>query len=631
MSDPLDALWLLCEEELNTAQRMSAAVDKAKKGGTDLGGGQVKGAGRAGLEIGRKPQQKPDLSGGAKQADSGDYLVAGKPGDDLGKVDTSDPQALTKRSIDTARQSGVPFPVAVKQATGQEPAIDTPQAKATVATGMSAASASNDKPGRDGLIQGRVDVPGAVSVSARIHDLEGEQEVSQQNLQEPGRSETDPDLQEPGKNKASGSQPPGDDEPSTAGQAVAQKSSDPNKTLETLTPEQELDDDIGSIKTTIGTGEDTPDSIEYKSQQTQPEISPRQLAREEERKQTIIDSLTRMMETPEKKKGAGANKLSREDAELLKKYVQGEGPKIERMEISDDDMAFAKDYLKKNFKQAFTKLKLGAKGAPKELYEGRGDQVLKSYLANKGLSAVTGDPLAYSASELDHVTSLGNGGVDGFDNWAWVDKRYNQFMSSLDDEGVLKKVDTLLSMNPDDERLKELKSELSNETRNRYTTYFRNKGYNNVTIEDIKTAKGEAGNQMLKALASVAGVNTYKGSDDRTRARGRFIGYPALKAALIDKIKPITEDQQEEFDEALMEIKKFIEEKNMEMEPFTKRGRKKRKSVQEAYLEWILETKFGYTFIQEEVEEEYEEEELDVEDDTDYNDDVDFLRKYGRA
>ena len=623
MSDPLDALWLLCENELNIPKgTYTQKGDNPKKQGTGDLDTQLRSI--------RKPQQKPDLSGGAKQADSGDYLVAGKPQDKLGKVDPNDPQANLKRAVDTSRQSGVPFPTAVQQHTGQPPAIDTPQAKATIATGMGAASASNDKPGRDGMIQGRSDVPGAVSVSARIHDLEGQQEVSQQNLQEPGSKETDPELQGD-KIKASGSQPPGDDVPSTAGQAVAQKSSDPNKTLETLTPEQELDDDISNIKTTLGTGEDTPDSIEYKSQQTQPEISPRQAAREEERKQTIIDSLTRMMETPEKKKGAGANKLSREDAELLKKYIQGEGPKLERMEITDEDMAFAKDYLKKNFKQAFTKLKLGTKGAPKELYEGRGDQVLKSYLANKGLSAVTGEPLAYSASELDHITSLGNGGVDGFDNWAWVDKRYNQFMSSLDDEGVLKKVDKLLSMNPDDERLKELKAELSNETRNRYTTYFRNKGYNNVTIEDINSAKGEAGNQMLKALAGVAGVNTYKGSDDRTRARGRFIGYPALKAALIDKIKPISEEQQEEFDEALMEIKKFIEEKNMEMEPFTKRGRKKRKTVAEAYLEWILETKFGYTLIQEDVEEEYEEEELDVEDDTDYNDDVAFLRKYGRA
>ena len=629
MSDPLDALWLLCEEELNTQQRMSAAIDKAKKGGTDLGGGQVKGAGRAGLEIGRKPQQKPDLSGGARQADSGDYLVAGKPGDELGKVDTSDPQALTKRSIDMARQSGVPFPVAVKQATGQEPAIDTPQAKATVATGISAASASNDKPGRDGLIQGRADVPGAVSISARIHDLEGEQEVSQQNLQEPGRSETDPDLQDPGKIKASGSQPPGDDEPSTAGQAVAQKSSDPNKTLDSMTPEQELDDDISSIQNVLGSQEDTPETIEYKSQQTQPEINPRQQAREDERKQTLIDTLNRIMETPEKKKGAGANKLSREDAELLKKYISGEGPKLERMDITDEDMAFAKDYLKKNFKQAFTKLKLGTKGAPKELYDGRADAVLKSYLANKGLSAVTGEPLPYSASELDHITSLGNGGVDGFDNWAWVDKRFNQFMSSLDDEGVLAKVDKLLSMNPDDIRLKELKAELSNETRSRYSSYFKKKGYSNVTEEDIKGAKGEAGNQMLKALAGAAGVNTYKGSDDRTRARGRFIGYPALKAALIDKIKPITQAQQEEFDEALMEIKQFIEDKNAEMEPFTKRGRKK-KTVKEAYLEWILENKFGYTFLEEEAEEEYEEE-LDNKEDDDYNDDVAFLRKYGRA
>jgi hypothetical protein len=236
MSDPLDALWFLCEQELGTQERMSAAIDKAKKGGTDLGGGQVKSAGRAGLEIGRKPQPRPDLSGGAKQADSGDYLVAGKPQDKVGKVDTSDPQAMIKRSVDTARQSGVPYPVAVQQTTGSPPPIDTPQAKATIATGMGASSQSNDKPGRDGLQQGRTEAPGPVSVSARIHDMEGEEEVSQQNLQEPGRSETDPDLQGD-KIKASGSQPTGEDEPSTAGQAVAQKSSDPNKSLSAMAPE----------------------------------------------------------------------------------------------------------------------------------------------------------------------------------------------------------------------------------------------------------------------------------------------------------------------------------------------------------------------------------------------------------
>jgi hypothetical protein len=247
MSDPLDALWFLCEQELGTQERMSAAVDKAKAGGTDLGGGQVKAAGRAGLEIGRKPQQKPDLSGGAKQADSGDYLVAGKPQDKVGKVDTSDPQAMIKRTVDTARQSGVPYPTAVQQTTGSPPPIDTPQAKAAIATGMGASSQANDKPGRDNLQQGRTDDSGAVSVSASIHDMEGKDEVSQQNLQEPGRSETDSELQDGEKIKASGSQPAGDDEPSTAGQAVAQKSSDPNKTLDSMVDEPEEDIDPGQI------------------------------------------------------------------------------------------------------------------------------------------------------------------------------------------------------------------------------------------------------------------------------------------------------------------------------------------------------------------------------------------------
>ncbi len=352
--------------------------------------------------------------------------------------------------------------------------------------------------------------------------------------------------------------------------------------------EEQTREEIDSLLDTVGLGEDTPERIEYLSQQEQPELTEVQMQNEDERRQAIIDSLEMMMTQPEKKKGAGANKLSREDAELLKTYIEGNGPQIERMEISDEDMAFAKDYLKKNHKGAFTKLALGTKGAPKERYDGRGDAVLRSYLANRGLSAVTGKPLSYFASELDHITSLGNGGVDGFENWAWVDKRYNQFMSSLDDEGVLKKIEKLVNANPDDERLKELKGELTNEVRNRYGTYFRTNGTAGVSLEDIEDAKGIGGEQMLKALASAAGVNTYKGSEDRTRARGRFIGYPNLKQALIEKLNPATREEMEEFDESLNEIRDFIEEKNKEMEPFTKRGRKKaaKTKMEEAYDHW---------------------------------------------
>lgn len=594
--DFLDGLWELYESDLQ--QRMSSAVDAAKAGKKDLGGGQVKSAGRAGMEIGRKPQPKPEL-----RPQSELEPVTNKTPNQVMQSNPAanpnlSPELSKSQQVDDLRKSGVPTGQAFQQVHGD---IDDFSDQAKV--------------GDVARAFGRTQSDKSTAQSVRI-DKDSESLLGQDHL---ARSQDTAPTQVDAMSGQNAEVSDEDQEENTgAPQPVGGGQ---------LTPEQELDTDIESIKNDLGTQEDTPESIEYKSQQTQPKLTPRQQANEEQRKQSIIDSLNRMMETPEKKRGAGANKLSREDAELLKKYIKGEGPKIERMEITDEDMAFAKDYLKKNFKQAFTKLKLGTKGAPKELYEGRGDAVLKSYLANKGLSAVTGKPLPYSASELDHITSLGNGGVDGFDNWAWVDKRYNQFMSSLDDEGVLKKVDKLLSMNPDDERLKELKAELTNETRSRYTTYFKKKGFNHVTVEDIENAKGEAGNQMLKALASAAGVNTYKGSDDRTRARGRFIGYPSLKKALIEKIKPISQNQQEEFDEALMEIKQFIEDKTAEMEPFTKRGRKKRKTVKEAYLEWLLETKFGYTLIQEEVEEE----DLDIEDDDDYNDDVDYLRTYGRA
>lgn len=594
--DFLDGLWDLYESDLQ--QRMAAGVDAAKAGKKDIGGGQVKAAGRAGMEIGRKPQPKPEL----KPQSELEPVTNKTPNQVMQSNPAANPNLSPELSkaqqVDDLRKSGVPTGQAFQQVHGD---IDDFSDQAQV--------------GDIARAFGRTQSDKSSARSVKI-DKDSESLLGQDHL---ARAQDTAPTQVDGMSSQNAEVSDEDQEENTgAPQPVGGGQ---------LTPEQELDTDIESIKNDLGTQEDTPESIEYKSQQTQPEITPRQQANEEQRKQSIIDSLNRMMETPEKKKGAGANKLSREDAELLKKYINGEGPQIERMEITDEDMAFAKDYLKKNFKQAFTKLKLGTKGAPKELYQGRGDAVLKSYLANKGLSAVTGEPLPYSASELDHITSLGNGGVDGFDNWAWVDKRYNQFMSSLDDEGVLKKVEKLLSMNPDDERLKELKAELTNETRSRYTSYFKKKGYGQVTMEDIEGAKGDSGNQMLKALASAAGVNTYKGSDDRTRARGRFIGYPALKKALIEKIKPITQDQQEEFDKALMEIKQFIEDKTTEMEPFTKRGRKKRKTVKEAYLEWLLETKFGYTLIQEEVEEE----ELDIEDDADYNDDVDYLRTYGRA
>ena len=378
------------------------------------------------------------------------------------------------------------------------------------------------------------------------------------------------------------------------------KTVDDFPTLDDKIAETESNNEIDSLLDTIGMGEDTPEKNKYLSQQEQPELTEVQMQNEDERRQDIINSLEMMMQQPEKKKGVGANRLSRDDSQLLKTYIEGNGPEIVKMEISDDDMAFAKDYLKKNHKGAFTKLTLGSKGAPKERYPGRGDAVLKSYLANKGLSAVTGKPLSYFASELDHVISLGNGGVDGFDNWAWVDKRYNQFMSSLDDEGVLKKIDKLVNANPDDEKLKELKGELSNEVRNRYGTYFRTNGTAGVSLDDIEEAKGIGGEQMLKALASATGVSTYKGSDDRTRARGRFIGYSQLKESLIKKLNPVSRKEMKEFDESLNDIRDFIEVKNKEMEPFTKKGRKKKSAtkVKEAYDNWYKIQKPGRMIIE---------------------------------
>ena len=48
-----------------------------------------------------------------------------------------------------------------------------------------------------------------------------------------------------------------------------------------------------------------------------------------------------------------------------------------------------------------------------------------------GRSTITGEFVPFSESQLDHVTSLDNGGVDGPENWEWMESRFNQFKGAL--------------------------------------------------------------------------------------------------------------------------------------------------------------------------------------------------------
>ena len=63
--------------------------------------------------------------------------------------------------------------------------------------------------------------------------------------------------------------------------------------------EDQNQEEIDSLLDSVGLGEDTPERIEYLSQQEQPELTEVQMQNEDERRQAIIDSLEMMMTQPE--------------------------------------------------------------------------------------------------------------------------------------------------------------------------------------------------------------------------------------------------------------------------------------------------------------------------------------------
>lgn len=376
--------------------------------------------------------------------------------------------------------------------------------------------------------------------------------------------------------------------------------------------------------------------------------TPRQIKDEEEKKTYILSSLEKLLANPELSKGVGANDLSPEDVQAMMRYTkEGRHPDSVVTEISDENVDFAYNYLKEKAsdKKGWTSLlnKLKNKGDPPKGMKvvARAKEVLKSFLENGGVSAVTGLPMTYSESQLDHMTSLDNGGVDGRDNWSWMEKRFNQSKSSLSDEALLAKLQKRLEADPDNERLKKMEKDLTNSIRGGWNSYFTRKGWDNLTQADIESAKGTDGMQMLKALAEVAGISHYqdrgKDRDSGRAGGGAAVDIKTLKKRLIDELGIESTDQINKFDDELIELMQELSDKSADVkstkkELSAKKRVMKKATLKEAYLEWLLETKFGYFHNKDKVTYlEEEEEDLTEEEDPCYNDDVDYLRTYGRA
>lgn len=313
--------------------------------------------------------------------------------------------------------------------------------------------------------------------------------------------------------------------------------------------------------------------------------SPQQEQKEFNKKEYLKAMTEAILADPSAGRGAGKYELSREDMETYMQYLDGNKPTIPSYDISEEDVDSVINQIKdivgkgKPYTQFITKM--GRKGdPPKNLVNvARSRSVLQHYLSTGGISAITGQRIPFSDSQLDHRLSLDNGGIDSPDNWEWVEARFNQFKQAFTNEVVREKLKAGLAKSPLEDKRKALQNEIKNLSRNSYRDHFFANGFGGVSIEDINEASGANGEQYLKAMAEAAGVSRYQEAAQRASGRaggGRFIGYPALKQKLIEKIQPLNRDKMESIDEGLQKIADQIKSKESEVKDISSKIRQEK-------------------------------------------------------
>ena len=127
---------------------------------------------------------------------------------------------------------------------------------------------------------------------------------------------------------------------------------------------------------------------------------------------------------------------------------------------------------------------------------------LKHYLQTGGKSTITGEVVPFSEAQLDHVTSLDNGGVDGPENWEWMESRFNQFKGALSDEDVMNKIKKDLDKSPDEDTLKVLNQSFRKYSKEAIINYYDNKfkdgGNAGLTEESINKMNGSNISALIK-------------------------------------------------------------------------------------------------------------------------------------
>ena len=325
--------------------------------------------------------------------------------------------------------------------------------------------------------------------------------------------------------------------------------------------------------------------VEKPAPEVNPEIKVQDPTGRQKKLHAVLD---RMSAQSGLAKGAGANALSRDDIGKLQNYIKN-GSVVKRTPVTDAELDESYGYLKgkHNKGREWTNLqaRMKSKGDPPSEMKvvGRARDILRSYLEHMGRSSVTGEDLPFSESELDHTVSLDNGGVDGPDNWAWMEKRFNQVKNKLDDDALLEKLNQMLAVNPKDERIASQEKALKNRFRGDWKDYYEKEGWDKLTQADIRAATGATGVQMLKGLAEASKTSYYK-DRGKTRESGRAgggtsLGVKELQDRLIETLGIPDQDQLDGWDESIVEVLQNLEDARSDLDS-AKRQRKKEKKIE---------------------------------------------------
>ena len=297
---------------------------------------------------------------------------------------------------------------------------------------------------------------------------------------------------------------------------------------------------IGDTETTVGDAEDskekeTGDHLKQMDDEEGP--SEKQIKKEKAKSEYLNKIADLFIGANSEEKGHGRFRLSREDVKQYQEHLakpteqilkEQEARENERErtygKITPEDTAAVLEILKSKLDSKqwnSLKSRIKKKGDPPGEYSKgeRGAQrvnlVIQHYLMTGGISSITGKPVPFSDSQLDHVISLDNGGVDGPENWEWMESRFNQFKGKRTEPEVLKalkergmRTDAEWLLEATDDELKNFEGE---STTAYWNTIFANTdedgnpGLGNLSIEKIDNMKSDELDSLAKGWGRFVG------------------------------------------------------------------------------------------------------------------------------